>query len=103
LDWISLYAIAVNEENAAGGRVVTGTTFKLFFRVTCSLSNSKSISIAPTNGSAGVLPAVLKYYLDFVCPSPAHVEQDVVEFLLTASAIGMLYKRGARYFSQFIV
>ena len=68
LDWISLYALAVNEENAAGGRVVT----------------------APTNGSAGVLPAVLRYYLDFICPSPAHAEQDIVDFLLTASAIGML-------------
>ena len=51
---------------------------------------------APTNGSAGVLPAVLKYYIDFICPSPDHREQDIVEFLLTASAIGMLYKRGAR-------
>lgn len=70
LDWISLYALAVNEENAAGGRVVT----------------------APTNGSAGVLPAVLRYYLDFICPSPAHAEQDIVDFLLTASAIGMLCK-----------
>jgi L-serine deaminase len=68
LDWISLYALAVNEENAAGGRVVT----------------------APTNGSAGVLPAVLRYYLDFICPSPAHAEQDIVDYLLTASAIGML-------------
>jgi L-serine deaminase len=73
LDWISLYALAVNEENAGGGRVVT----------------------APTNGAAGTIPAVLKYYLEFVCPSPMHVEQDIVEFLLTAAAIGMLYKRGA--------
>ncbi|KAJ3323982.1 hypothetical protein HDV06_000958 [Boothiomyces sp. JEL0866] len=80
LDWISLYALAVNEgtivliiENAAGGRVVT----------------------APTNGAAGTIPAVLKYYLEFICPSPAQRDHDVVEFLLTASAIGMLYKRGA--------
>ncbi|KAI9202814.1 serine dehydratase alpha chain-domain-containing protein [Polychytrium aggregatum] len=73
LDWISLYAIAVNEENAAGGRVVT----------------------APTNGAAGTIPAVLKYYLEFICPSPAQAEKDIIEFLLTAAAIGMLYKRGA--------
>ena len=73
LDWISLYAIAVNEENAAGGRVVT----------------------APTNGAAGTIPAVLKYYLDFVCPSEAQKPHDIIEFLLTAASIGMLYKRGA--------
>ncbi|KAH6576593.1 hypothetical protein BASA50_007833 [Batrachochytrium salamandrivorans] len=73
LDWISLYALAVNEENAAGGRVVT----------------------APTNGAAGTIPAVLKYYLEFICPSRAQMEQDIIEFMLTAAAIGMLYKRGA--------
>ncbi|KAJ3330304.1 hypothetical protein HDU76_005981 [Blyttiomyces sp. JEL0837] len=83
LDWISLYALAVNEENAAGGRVVT----------------------APTNGAAGTIPAVLKYYLDFVSPSnqpyyshqtPPHTrDQEIVEFLLTAAAIGMLYKNNA--------
>ncbi|GJJ69675.1 L-serine dehydratase [Entomortierella parvispora] len=70
LDYLSVYAIAVNEENAAGGRVVT----------------------APTNGAAGVIPAVLKYYLEFISETP---EQDVMEFLLTTAAIGMLYKRGA--------
>jgi L-serine deaminase len=73
LDWISVYAIAVNEENASGGRVVT----------------------APTNGAAGTIPAVLKYYLEFVCPSPHQRNHDIIEFLLTAAAIGMLYKRGA--------
>ncbi|KAI8331767.1 L-serine ammonia-lyase [Chlamydoabsidia padenii] len=70
LDYLSVYAIAVNEENAAGNRIVT----------------------APTNGAAGTIPAVLKYYLEFVSESPEH---DVMEFLLTAAAIGMLYKRGA--------
>ncbi|KAG0332014.1 hypothetical protein BG004_001420 [Podila humilis] len=70
LDYLSVYAIAVNEENAAGGRVVT----------------------APTNGAAGVIPAVLKYYLEFISDNP---EQDIMEFLLTTAAIGMLYKRGA--------
>ncbi|RKP12024.1 L-serine dehydratase [Piptocephalis cylindrospora] len=70
LDYLSVYAIAVNEENAAGGRVVT----------------------APTNGAAGVIPAVLKYYLEFVSEDPTN---DIVDFLLTAAAIGMLYKRGA--------
>ncbi|KAJ3066380.1 hypothetical protein HDU99_003865 [Rhizoclosmatium hyalinum] len=73
LDWVSMYALAVNEENAAGGRVVT----------------------APTNGAAGTIPAVLKYYLEFICPSPEHAERDILEFLFTAAAIGMLYKRGA--------
>ncbi|KAK9718023.1 hypothetical protein K7432_005804 [Basidiobolus ranarum] len=70
LDYLSVYAIAVNEENAAGGRVVT----------------------APTNGAAGVIPAVLKYYLEFLSEDP---ETDVMEFLLTSAAVGMLYKRGA--------
>ena len=66
LDWINLYALAVNEENAAGGRVVT----------------------APTNGAAGIIPAVLSYYIDFI---PAADENGVFEFLLTAGAIGILY------------
>ncbi|KAL1919292.1 uncharacterized protein VTP21DRAFT_1985 [Calcarisporiella thermophila] len=70
LDYLSVYAIAVNEENAAGGRVVT----------------------APTNGASGTIPAVLKYYLEFISDNP---EQDIMEFLLTTAAIGMLYKRGA--------
>lgn len=69
-DWISAYAMAVNEENAAGGQVVT----------------------APTNGAAGVLPAVIRYWLDHVSDaSPARVE----EFLLTAAAIGGLVKYNA--------
>jgi L-serine dehydratase len=70
LDWVSLFALAVNEENAAGGRVVT----------------------APTNGAAGVIPAVLAYYRRFV---PDSSQQGVRDFLLTAGAIGMLYKRNA--------
>ncbi len=70
LDWLSLYALAVNEENAAGGRVVT----------------------APTNGAAGVIPSVLKYYETF-CPE-ATVEGSRI-FLLTAAAIGALYKMRA--------
>lgn len=70
MDWINLYALAVNEENAAGGRVVT----------------------APTNGAAGIIPAVLHYYHRFV---PGANEDGVVDFLLTASAIGILYKRNA--------
>jgi len=70
LDWVNLYALAVNEENAAGGRVVT----------------------APTNGAAGIIPAVLHYY-DRFCPGNS--EQRVFDFLLTASAIGILYKENA--------
>mgnify|MGYP000912759800 CR=1 FL=1 len=70
MDWINLYALAVNEENAAGGRVVT----------------------APTNGAAGIVPAVLHYYTRFV---PNANEQGVVDFLLTAAAIGILYKENA--------
>jgi L-serine dehydratase len=70
LDWVNLYALAVNEENAAGGRVVT----------------------APTNGAAGIVPAVLHYYRRFV---PASTDEGVVDFLLTAAAIGILYKENA--------
>jgi len=70
LDWVNLYALAVNEENAAGGRVVT----------------------APTNGAAGIVPAVLHYYARFV---PGATETGVIDFLLTAAAIGMLYKENA--------
>ncbi len=70
LDWVNLFALAVNEENAAGGRVVT----------------------APTNGAAGIVPAVLHYYTRFV---PGASDRGVVDFLLTAAAIGMLYKENA--------
>ena len=70
LDWVSLFALAVNEENAAGGRVVT----------------------APTNGAAGVIPAVIAYYERFV---PDADEQGVFTILTTAAAIGMLYKKNA--------
>ena len=70
MDWVNLYALAVNEENAAGGRVVT----------------------APTNGAAGIVPAVLHYYTRFV---PVATEKGVIDFLLTAAAIGMLYKENA--------
>jgi L-serine dehydratase len=69
LDWISLFALAVNEENAAGGRVVT----------------------APTNGAAGVIPAVLAYYFYFMRGTPSGIQT----FLKTAGAIGLLYKRNA--------
>ncbi len=70
LDWVNLHALAVNEENAAGGRVVT----------------------APTNGAAGIIPAVLHYYARFI---PGSNDQGVVDFLLTAAAIGILYKENA--------
>ena len=70
LDWVNLYALAVNEENAAGGRVVT----------------------APTNGAAGIIPSVLHYY-DRFCPGAN--EQGIFDFMLTASAIGILYKENA--------
>jgi len=70
IDWVNLFALAVNEENAAGGRVVT----------------------APTNGAAGIVPAVLHYYWRFV---PGATEAGVVDFLLTAGAIGILYKENA--------
>jgi len=70
MDWVNLFALAVNEENAAGGRVVT----------------------APTNGAAGVLPAVLHYFVRFV---PGATDDAVVRFLLTAGAIGLLYKENA--------
>lgn len=70
LDWVDLYALAVNEENAAGGRVVT----------------------APTNGAAGIIPALLHYYIRFI---PGADEEGVIRFLLTAAAIGILYKENA--------
>lgn len=70
MDWVNLFAMAVNEENAAGGRVVT----------------------APTNGAAGLLPAVLRYYQTFI---PGHDDDGVIDFLLTAAAVGFLYKQNA--------
>ena len=70
MDWVNAYALAVNEENAAGGRVVT----------------------APTNGAAGIVPAVLHYYCRFEAGAN---EEGVIRFLLVAAAMGMLYKRNA--------
>src|SRR6266702_8227913 len=70
MDWVNAYALAVNEENAAGGRVVTG----------------------PTNGAAGIVPAVMHFYMRF---EPGANEAGIVRFLLCAAAIGMLYKRNA--------
>ena len=70
MDWLTVYALSVNEENAGGGRVVT----------------------APTNGAAGVIPAVLHYYSRFV---PGATDDGIVEFLLTAGAIGQLFKANA--------
>jgi L-serine dehydratase len=70
MDWVNAWALAVNEENAAGGRVVT----------------------APTNGASGIVPAVLHFYERF---EPGASEEGIIRFLLTAGAIGMLYKRNA--------
>jgi L-serine dehydratase len=70
IDWVNLFALAVNEENASGGRVVT----------------------APTNGAAGIVPAVLHYYVRFV---PGADDDGIVRFLLTAAAIGILFKENA--------
>jgi L-serine dehydratase len=70
LDWVKVYAMAVNEENAAGGRVVT----------------------APTNGAAGVVPAVARYYEQFV---PGAEHEGIIRFFLTSAAIGILYKENA--------
>jgi L-serine dehydratase len=70
MDWVTLHALAVNEENASGGRVVT----------------------APTNGAAGIIPAVLKYYVDFV---PGADDDGVVRFLLAAAGIAMIIKENA--------
>ncbi|MEQ4301649.1 L-serine ammonia-lyase [Plantactinospora sp. B6F1] len=70
MDWVTLFALAVNEENAAGGRVVT----------------------APTNGAAGIIPAVLHYYTRFV---PGASDEGVLRFLLAAAAIGVLFKENA--------
>jgi L-serine dehydratase len=70
MQWLNVYALAVNEENAANGRVVT----------------------APTNGAAGIIPAVLNYYINFT-PNPT--DQGIVDFMLTATAIGILFKEGA--------
>ncbi|HXR72114.1 L-serine ammonia-lyase [Actinocrinis sp.] len=70
MEWVTLYAMAVNEENAAGGRVVT----------------------APTNGAAGIIPAVLLYYTTFI---PGADDEGIIRFLLAAGAIGMLYKENA--------
>ncbi|HUR66214.1 MAG TPA: L-serine ammonia-lyase [Chitinophagaceae bacterium] len=75
LDWVSCFALAVNEENAAFGRVVT----------------------APTNGAAGVIPAVLQYYIAF-CDGPDRdrgMDEKIIQFLLTAAEIGSMFKKGA--------
>jgi L-serine dehydratase len=73
IDWVNLYALAVNEENAAGGRVVT----------------------APTNGAAGIIPAVMHYWTRFVATDQASRDEGAVRFLLVAGAIGLLYKENA--------
>ena len=73
IDWVTVYAMAVNEENAAGGRVVT----------------------APTNGAAGVIPAIANYYLRFIEGSDEEKNEGLLRFFLTAAAIGILYKENA--------
>jgi len=73
MDWVNLYALAINEENAAGGRVVT----------------------APTNGAAGIIPALLLYYKNFCSAYEKFGEDGVVRFLLTAGAIGLIIKENA--------
>jgi L-serine dehydratase len=73
MDWVTVYAMAVNEENAAGGRVVT----------------------APTNGAAGVIPAIAHYYMRFIEGTAAEKEAGLIRYFLTAAAIGILYKENA--------
>ncbi|HEY6414481.1 MAG TPA: L-serine ammonia-lyase [Edaphobacter sp.] len=73
MDWVTVYAMAVNEENAAGGRVVT----------------------APTNGAAGVIPAIAHYYMRFIEDTAAEKEAGLIRYFLTAAAIGILYKENA--------
>ena len=73
IDWVTVYAIAVNEENAAGGRVVT----------------------APTNGAAGVIPAIANYYTHFIEGTPEEKQEGIIRYFLTAAAIGILYKENA--------
>jgi L-serine dehydratase len=73
IDWVTVYAMAVNEENAAGGRVVT----------------------APTNGAAGVIPAIANYYMHFIEGSPEEKQEGIIRYFLTAAAIGILYKENA--------
>jgi L-serine dehydratase len=73
IDWVTVYAMAVNEENAAGGRVVT----------------------APTNGAAGVIPAIANYYIRFIEGTPEEKQEGIIRYFLTAAAIGILYKENA--------
>jgi L-serine dehydratase len=73
IDWVTVYAMAVNEENAAGGRVVT----------------------APTNGAAGVIPAIGNYYTHFIEGTPEEKQAGIIRYFLTAAAIGILYKENA--------
>jgi L-serine dehydratase len=73
IDWVTVYAIAVNEENAAGGRVVT----------------------APTNGAAGVIPAIANYYTHFIEGTEEEKQEGIIRYFLTAAAIGILYKENA--------